>query len=275
MDFIEPHAHMVSRTSDDYRDMALSGCVAISEPAFWAGWDRQSADGFEDYFRHLTEFEPTRAAQFGIAHYSWLCLNPKEGEDRTLARQVLERIPKFLERPNVLGIGETGTNRNTQNELETFKDHVALALEHGKMILIHTPHLEDKYKGTKLIIRALQSFKNLDPRMVMIDHAEEHTVEMIKDNGYRYGLTLYPNTKVSLARAADVIEVHGADGVYVNSACDWGFSVPLAIPQFILEMRRRGHAETTIKRVVYDNPASFFSQSATFKLPRSADDGQL
>ena len=140
MYYIEPHAHMVSRSTDDYQQMALTGCVAISEPAFWAGFDRGSADAFEAYFRHLTEFEPTRAAQYGIQHYTWLCLNPKEGEDRVLAREVLQRIPKFLDRPTVLGIGEIGMNRVTTNEVATFQDHVALALEHDQLILIHTPH---------------------------------------------------------------------------------------------------------------------------------------
>ncbi len=270
MEYIEPHAHMVSRTTDDYRMMALSGCVAISEPAFWAGWDRTSADSFEDYFRVLTEFEPARAAQFGIQHYTWLCLNPKEGENRALTRDVLARIPKFLNCPNVLGIGETGLNRNTLLELETFKDHVSLALEHGKMILIHTPHLEDKYKGTKLILRALAAFPNLDPQRVLIDHAEEHTVEMIRDSGFRCGLTLYPNTKVSSSRAADILEMHGTEGIYVNSACDWGYSVPLAVPQFVLEMRRRGHTEAAVHQVVFQNPLSFFSQAPNFRLKRDA-----
>ena len=272
MDYIEPHAHMVSRTTDDYKSMALSGCVALSEPAFWAGWDRTSAQGFEDYFRHITEFEPARAAQFGIQHYAWICLNPKEGEDRTLAREVLQRIPKYLAKNNVLGIGETGLNRNTVLELETFRDHVALAIEHDVMILIHTPHLEDKYKGTRLILRALAEFRNLNPRKVLIDHAEEHTVEMIRDGGYRCGLTLYPHTKVSLARAADIIEMHGPDGIYVNSACDWGHSVPLAVPEFIFEMRRRGHAEATIRQVVFGNPFDFFSQSPKFRRRREDAD---
>jgi hypothetical protein len=266
MEYIEPHAHMVSRTTDDYQQLALTGCVALAEPAFWAGWDRRSADSFEDYFGQLTDFEPKRAAQFGIRHYTYLCLNPKEGENRELAREVIKRIPKFLERPNVIGIGEIGLNRNTRNELETFKDHVALALEYNQLILIHTPHLEDKYKGTKLIIRALQTFAKLDPQRVMIDHAEEHTIEMIRDNGFRCGLTLYPHTKVSMARAVDILEMHGTQGIYVNSACDWGNSVPVAVPQFILEMRRRKHSEETIRTVVYDNPISFLSQSPKFHL---------
>jgi predicted metal-dependent TIM-barrel fold hydrolase len=59
MKYIDHHAHMVSRTTDDYQHMSLSGCVAVTEPAFWAGWDRSHADGFEDYFRQLTDFEPS------------------------------------------------------------------------------------------------------------------------------------------------------------------------------------------------------------------------
>ena len=37
---------------------------AMSEPAFWAGFDRGTVDGFRDYFRQLTEFEPKRAAWY-------------------------------------------------------------------------------------------------------------------------------------------------------------------------------------------------------------------
>ena len=106
MFFIDPHIHMVSRTTADYEMLALSGVVAVSEPAFWAGFDRSPA-GFMDYFRQLTEFEPRRAAQFGIEHYCWICLNPKEAEDLGKAREVLAEIPKFLACPSVLGVGRS------------------------------------------------------------------------------------------------------------------------------------------------------------------------
>jgi len=33
MFIIDPHCHMVSRTTADYETMALSGVLAISEPA--------------------------------------------------------------------------------------------------------------------------------------------------------------------------------------------------------------------------------------------------
>lgn len=271
MRYIDLHAHMVSRSTDDYQQMALTGCVAVTEPAFWAGWDRSTADGFEDYFRQLTTFEPARAAQYGIQHYTWLCLNPKEGEDRALAREVLSRIPRYLDRPNVLGIGEIGMNRVTRNEIETFRDHVALALEHDQMIHIHTPHLEDKYKGTKATIDVLLEFSDLDPSRVMVDHAEEHTVGMILDNGFWTGLTLYPQTKVSPERAIDIIEVHGPERICIASACDWGPSVPVAVPQFALAMRRRGHSDALIDEVIYGNPARFLGQSPKFRIRAGAE----
>ncbi len=267
MEYIDLHAHMVSRTTDDYERMALTGCVALTEPAFWAGYDRASADAFADYFDRITDFEPKRAAKYGIAHYSWLCLNPKEGEDRELARQVLELIPRFLNRPNVLGIGEIGVNRVTRNELATFRDHVDLAMEHNQLIHIHTPHLEDKYKGTKAIVDALAADGRIEPGRVMVDHAEEHTVGMILEHGFWTGLTLYPTTKVSPGRAIDIIERYGSERICVASACDWGASEPIAVPHFILEMRRRGHSESLIRKVVYENPIEFLSQSPRFRMP--------
>jgi uncharacterized protein len=268
MDYIDIHAHMISRTTDDYERMAIAGCVALTEPAFWAGYDRRSADVFADYFNHLTDFEPARAAQYGIDHYTWLCLNPKEGEDRELARQVLAIIPEFLDRPNVLGIGEIGLNRVTRNELATFKDHVDLAVSHDQTIHIHTPHLEDKYKGTKVIVETLAANSQVDPNRVMVDHAEEHTIDMILGHGFWTGVTLYPVTKTSPGRAVDMIERYGTERVCVASACDWGPSDPLAVPRFIMEMRRRSHDEELIRTIVYDNPIAFLSQSAHFRLPR-------
>src|SRR5260221_1583203 len=92
--YIDPHIHMVSRVTDDYQRMAQCGCVAVSEPAFWAGFDRGSAEGFRDYLRHLVDVEPKRAAQFGIKHYCWLCINAKEAENVQLSREVIALIPE-------------------------------------------------------------------------------------------------------------------------------------------------------------------------------------
>jgi predicted metal-dependent TIM-barrel fold hydrolase len=269
MDYFDPHIHMVSRTTDDYETLAKMGCVGMSEPAFWAGFDRCSVDGFRDYFRQLTEVEPKRAAQYGIQHFTWLCINAKEAENVSLSRDVIAMIPEFLDRPNVLGIGEIGLNKNTRNESIVFLEHLEVAVKYEQQILIHTPHLEDKYQGTRMILDMLCGDRRIDHSRVLVDHVEEHTVRAVLDEGFWAGMTLYPITKCTPQRAADIIEKFGPERLMVNSAGDWGPSKPTAVPDFILEMRRRGHAESLIRRVVYDNPLTFFSQSQNFKyVPR-------
>ena len=266
MKYIEPHAHMVSRVTDDYVKMATAGCQAVCEPAFWAGFDRSSVNGFYDYFSQLTEHEPKRAAKFGLAHFSWLCINPKEAEDVKLAEEVIGIIPKFLDRPNVLGIGEIGLNKNSRNEVKVLELHVDLAASREQLILVHTPHLEDKLKGTRLILDVLKGDKRIRPERVIIDHVEEHTVKLVLDSGMWAGMTLYPESKCSPARAIDMVEVYGSQRIWMNSACDWGVSDPLAVPKTALDMKRRGHTEEAIERLVFQNPRQFLGQSPKFQL---------
>ncbi len=266
MRYIEPHAHMVSRTTADYEAMAIAGCEVISEPAFWAGYDRSTEQGFYDYFSLLTGFEPQRAAKFGIQHYTWMCINPKEAEDIGLGQAVIDLIPEFLTKDNVLGIGEIGLNKNSKNELEIMERHIALADEHDQLILVHTPHLEDKLKGTKLIIDALKNFSNLKEERVIIDHVEEHTVGLVKDAGYWAGMTLYPESKLTARRGIDIVEKFGSDQIWMNCACDWGVSEPMATPKAAQMMRQRGHSAEEIDKVFYQNPKSFMAQSPKFKL---------
>lgn len=266
MNYVDPHIHMVSRITDDYVRMARAGCVAISEPAFWAGFDRGSPESFADYFRHLTEFEPRRAAQFGIHHMCWLCINAKEAENVSLAREVIQLIPQFLERPGVLGIGEIGLNKNTRNEATIFMEHVELAVKTDELILVHTPHLDDKYKGTRMILDMLASERRIKSHHVLIDHVEEHTIKHALDAGHWVGMTLYPTTKCSVERAVDLVERFGTERIMANSAGDWGVSNPMNTPDFALALRARGMAENAIHKVVYENPIRFFSQSRRFNM---------
>jgi predicted metal-dependent TIM-barrel fold hydrolase len=195
-----------------------------------------------------------------------LCINPKEAEDLALAADVLAMIPEFLTKPNVLGIGEIGLNRNTSNELKVFEQHVELAVKYNQLILVHTPHLEDKLKGTRLIVDLLRSHPGVKPERVIIDHVEEHTVNLVLDRGFWAGITLYPDSKSSPPRAVDMLETSGHDRIWLNSACDWGVSDPLAVPKAAFEMRRRGHTAAYVDHVLYQNPVRFLSQCPKFRL---------
>lgn len=265
MKVIDPHIHMVSRTTDDYMALALGGIHTITEPAFWAGFDRKSAEGFHVYFNQISAVEPVRAARFGIKHYCWIGLNSKEAEDLKLAEEVLNIIPEYLDRPTVLGLGEIGLNKNSINEIKVLEKQLAIAAERNELILVHTPHLEDKLKGTRIIMDLILNEPRIKPSRVLIDHAEEHTIGEIKEKGFWFGLTLYPNSKGSPERAIDTIEIFGPDNICINSSADWSVSDPLATLKCANEMRRRGHPEELIHKVFYENPKAFLGQCPKFK----------
>jgi predicted metal-dependent TIM-barrel fold hydrolase len=144
--------------------------------------------------------------------------------------------------------------------------HIDLAARHGELVLVHTPHLEDKLKGTRLILDALRADGRIPPDRVIIDHCEEHTIGLVLERGHWAGITLYPESKTTPARAIDMYEQYSRQNLWLNSACDWGRSDPLSIPKTVLEMRRRGHGESAIEGLVYRNPVRFLSQSPRFQI---------
>lgn len=265
MKIIEPHIHMIARTTADYERMAKMHCVACCEPAFWAGYDRTSAAAFHDYFTHLTTFEPKRAAQYLIQHYAWICLNPKEADDLGLAREVLSFIPDFLKMETVLGVGEIGLNKNTKNEMTIFAEQVELALKHEQLIWIHTPHLDDKLKGTLMMLDYLKGHGGIDPNRVCFDHIEEHTLLYVRDAGFWASMTIYPMTKNSPNRVVDTVEKYGLERLMADASGDWGPSDPGTLHDAVFEMRRRGHSERDTETLFYNNPCYFLGQNARFR----------
>ena len=171
MRFIEPHAHMVSRTTDDYADMATAGCVALCEPAFGQASTVVVQMVFVIIFGNSPRSAATRssmASSISLALYQ----SQGVGGHGTGGGCVIDS--EFMECPNVLGIGEIGLNKNSRNEIKVLQQHVDLAAAHDQLILVHTPHLEDKYKGTRLILDVLKYDSRINPERVMIDHVEEY-----------------------------------------------------------------------------------------------------
>ena len=265
MQIIQPHYHAIARTAQDYERMAMSGVVAVAEPAFWAGFDRAYPETFIDYFRQISEFEPTRAAEYGIRHFCWVAVNPKEAENPELSRMVIDRMSDFFDKPTVLGVGEIGFHKTTKNEEAIFSEQVELAVKHDQLILIHTPHLQDKVRGTKRTVEVLRHL-GVDPRRVWIDHVEEHTIREPLEQGYWVGFTLYPITKCTAKRAVDMLEVYGHERILVNSSADWGPSDPFTLQECVLEYRRRGNSLQDAIEVFHNNPARFLGQNPKFDI---------
>ena len=259
MRIFEPHAHMTSRTTDDYEAMAASGVKVLVEPAFWLGQPRTSAGSFVDYFNSLLGWERFRAAQFGIRHHCTIGLNPKEANDDTLRREVLALLPRFLAKDGVVAVGEIGYDAMTPAEDEALRAQFELAVEFELPALVHTPH-RDKAAGTKKTLELVEQ-TGLDPQTVLIDHNNELTVKDVHASGCWAGFSIYPNTKMDEYRMVRILEDIGTDRIMINSACDWGVSDPLKVRKTVDAMREAGFDDDDIDKVVWRNPLEFFAQS--------------
>lgn len=263
MKFIDPHVHMVSRTTDDYEAMQKAGVVAVIEPAFWLGQPRTAVGTFKDYYSTLVGWERFRASQFGIRHYCTIGLNSKEANNEALAEQVMDILPLFIYKEGVVGIGEIGYDDQTPAEDKYFRAQIELARETGMPIQIHTPH-RDKKTGT---IRSMDVCEehSIDPSTVIVDHNNEETVEEVLNRGYWTAFTIYPNTKMGNERMVEIVKQYGAERIIINSAADWGVSDPLAVPKTAALMLERGIPQEQVELVCYKNALEAFGQSGQMK----------
>ncbi len=264
MRIIEPHAHMYARTTNDYEAMARAGIEVVVEPAFWLGETRKHAGSFFDYFDHLINYEHSRAAKYGIKQFVTIAMNPKESNNAELAQKVIDELPRYLENERVVAVGEIGFDRINDVEEEFMIKQIVLAREYGLPLLVHSPHI-NKREGIKRILGVV---KKLDFPMdrTLMDHNVEDTTPVTLAAGAYCGHTIYPITKVSPNRMANILEEHGYDRMMINSAADWGPSDPLMVPHTIEELRSRGAKEKDIQKLIWDTPFEFFSKSGRFKL---------
>jgi predicted metal-dependent TIM-barrel fold hydrolase len=264
MPIFDPHAHMTSRTTDDYRAMAAAGIEVVLEPAFWLGQPRTSPGTFVDYFNLLLGWEPFRASQYAVRHVAALALNPKEANDDRVREPVLELLPRYLAKDRVVAVGEVGYDSITRVEDDVLARQVELAKAHGLPVLLHTPH-RDKYRGTTRAIDVLRE-SGIDPGLVVVDHNNELTAGLVLDAGHWAAFSIYPDTKVDEERMVRILTEHGTDRMIVNSACDWGHSDPLKVPAVADAMAKAGFAQAEITKVTWDNPVAFFGRSGRLDL---------
>lgn len=263
MQFIDPHIHVTSRTTDDYEAMQAAGIVAIIEPAFWLGQPRTRVGSFQDYFNSLVGFERFRASQFGIRHYCTIGLNSREANNEPLAEQVMELLPLYVGKEGVVAVGEIGYDDQTPAEDKYYRQQLDLAKEVNMPVMIHTPH-RDKKRGTSRSMDVCLEH-GLDPGMVVVDHNNEETVKETLDRGFWAAFSIYPHTKMGSERMVEIVKQYGPDRLIVNSAADWGVSDPLAVPKTAKLMLERGVPEEHVKQVCYHNALAAYGQSGQMK----------
>jgi len=263
MMLIDPHAHMISRTTDDYEAMVASGVVAVIEPAFWIGQPRTNVGSYLDYLSSIVGFERFRASQFGMRHYCTIGLNSKEANNQELAEGVMELIPRFALKEGVVAIGEIGYDEQTPLEDKYFRLQLELAKKLDLPVMIHTPH-RDKKRGTTRSMDVCDEH-GLDPAKVVVDHNNEETVRETLERGYWAAFSIYPSTKMGNARMVEILRQYGAKQVIVDSACDWGISEPLGVAKTAKLALQQGIPESDVRLACYANALRAYGQSGQMK----------
>lgn len=263
MMFIDPHAHMISRTTEDYEAMAAAGVVALIEPAFWLGQPRTFVGTYVDYLSSIVGWERFRAGQFGIRHYCTVGLNSKEANNEEMAEGVMEWLPRFALKEGVVAIGEIGYDEQTPLEDKYFRLQLELAKELDLPVLVHTPH-RDKKRGTSRSMDVCEEH-GIDPSKVIIDHNNEETVAEALQRGYWAGFSIYPSTKMGNARMVEILRQYGGERIIVDSACDWGISDCLGVPKTAQLALERGISEDVVRAVCYENALAAYGQSGQMK----------
>jgi predicted metal-dependent TIM-barrel fold hydrolase len=259
MRFFDPHIHVTSRTTDDYEAMAAAGVRAVVEPAFWLGQPRTNVGSFVDYFSSLVGWERFRAAQFGISHYCAIGLNSKEANDRALAKDVLDVLPRFAFKEGVVAIGEIGYDEITDAEEEAFAWQLDFAVKNDMVVMVHSPH-RDKKRG---IVRSLDLAAEcgLPMERLVIDHNNEETVQDVLDRGAWAAFTIYPHTKMGSERMVEIVKRYGPERVIVDSSADWGVSDPLSVPKTAQLMLDRGIERDAVVAATWSNAIAAYGQS--------------
>ncbi len=263
MKIIEPHIHMLSRTTDEYQAMHRAGIRACVEPSFWLGVNRRYAGSFFDYFRLILEFECIRAARFGIDHYCAIAMNPKEADDRALADEVIDGLAEYLDHPRCVALGEVGFNLITPNEEHALLRQLQMAEERKMPVILHTPHV-DKLRGTLRLLDIIKC-EGFTVERIDVDHNTEETIKHTLDSGCYAGMTVYPYSKLNPRRVSAMVKQYGHERVIVNGSADWGVSDPLSLIKVVEYMLGDGHAPQVIEDLVFNTAMRFYSASANWQ----------
>jgi predicted metal-dependent TIM-barrel fold hydrolase len=152
----------------------------------------------------------------------------------------------------------------TAEEEKAFARQLEMAGEHGLPALVHTPH-RDKLAGTRRTLDLAEQ-SGLAPEMVVVDHLNEVTVDVVDDAGCWAGFSIYPDTKMDPGRMVAILQRRGLDRVLVNSAADWGRSDPLTTAATGRAMLEAGFSDDDVDKVLWRNPVEFYAQSGRLLL---------
>ncbi|KAF5083951.1 TatD family hydrolase [Methanobacterium aggregans] len=248
---IDAHVHADTRPYEDFEKMAVAGV----EKAVSCAHDplrMSTSDVVLDHINRILKNDTKRAAENGLKLYAAVGIHP-----RSISKDwetVLNELPYFLEKENVVAVGEIGLETTSNIEKEVFKKQLQLADNMNMKVVVHTPR-QNKYEVARVTSSILEEMIN--PSLVQLDHVDNSIVDMAVEHDWNLGLTVQP-LKVTPDEAVSMLKEYGVDRFVLDSDMSSSPSDPLSVPKTVHKMKLAGFEDSEIKKVSHSNAAEFY-----------------
>lgn len=247
---IDAHLHADCRPVEDFKNMNMAGVNAIVSCAYDPLDMKKSNVSFE-HFNRIVNRETKRVENEGIKLYCAVGVHPRAipiDYDK-----VIEKLPNYLEKDNVIAIGEIGLECADELEQEVFIEQLKLADENKYNVIVHTPRT-NKQEVTETIVELLD--EHINPKLVQLDHIDFTIVESLVDKEYTLGITIQP-LKMSTEETVEMLEEYGYDNFVLDSDISYAPSNPMSLPETQHELEKNGVNKNSIDKVMYKNVLKF------------------
>lgn len=258
MDLIDAHLHLSDVSQTDLQQMHMMGISAVIGPSQLGANKAVSPETIVDIWDYQLEVLTPRAAAYFIKAYSLIGISMVSTPSKDLDR-LLSLLPAYLERDDVVGVGEVGfeesskTNGDRDYQRLLLEEQMTIVKQCGKMIDLHTPlrpdlKLKATYECLDLAAKHCLAFDQ-----VVVDHCTDVTLELVLKSGAWAAISVQPCRGVTPELAARWIMKYGGTRVFVDSDTSPNLSDPLALPKVAYELKRIGADDRLIAQVCCDN----------------------
>jgi predicted metal-dependent TIM-barrel fold hydrolase len=259
MRIIDPHLHIDRMKGKDAETLSVAGVEAAILPTPHLLQWMVSSETLFRMWRNFLDFEVNHSKSLGIDVRVTLGV-PFYGLDDESLKECIKQLPKYLDNPNVVGLGEIGMDAGIKDEENLFRTHLNIAKEHKLPIIVHTPTpLEPQAKKvTKQIIKVIES-EHFPMDRVVLDHTGKATLKDRLSCGATAGLSLCYD-KLRPEDAAEIV-MENPDHrkqLLINSEFGYSGEGYFSVPRAVLSMRRLGLKRDVIEGITWDNPKHFF-----------------
>ncbi|OFV79758.1 MAG: hypothetical protein A2W26_04320 [Acidobacteria bacterium RBG_16_64_8] len=259
MRIIDPHLHIDRMKGKDAETLSIAGVEAGILPTPHLLQWVVSAETLFRMWRMFLDFEVKHSESLGIKIFVTLGV-PFYGLDTESVVEAIKRMPEYLDNPCVVGLGEIGMDAGIADEEKLFRTQLAIAREHGKPVIVHTPTpLESQAAEVfRQIVKVIES-ERFPMDRVVFDHTGKGTLKERLGTGAMAGLSICYD-KLRPEDAAEIVSAYPdyRRQLLINSEFGYAGEGYFSVPRAVLSMRRLGLKREVIEGVTWDNPRSFF-----------------